>query len=79
MTDLLFRHIPEEHHAKLKQSARAHRRSMNQEIIVLLEQSLAEDRPLTPLPVPQPLLRAVPQRCMTMRDFVAAAPDSPGD
>jgi plasmid stability protein len=54
MTDLLIRHIPEELHAKLKQSARAHRRSMNQEIIVLLEQSLAEDRPL-PLPVPQPL------------------------
>lgn len=25
------------------------------------------------------LLRAVPRRCMTMRDFVAAAPDSPGD
>lgn len=59
MTDLLIRHIPEELHAKLKQSARAHRRSMNQEIIVLLEQSLAEDRPL-PLPVPQPLHGSFP-------------------
>lgn len=59
MTNLLIRQIPDELHAKLKQSARANRRSMNQEIIILLEQSLAEDRS-RPLPAPQPLHGSFP-------------------
>ncbi len=42
VTDLLIRQTPDELHAKLKQSARSNRRSMNKEIIVLLEQTLAE-------------------------------------
>lgn len=42
VTDLLIRQIPDDLHAKLKQSARANRRSVNQEVIVLLEQTLAE-------------------------------------
>lgn len=54
MTDLLIRQIPEQLHAKLKQSARENRRSVNQEIILLLERSLGEDRPPSP-PLPQPL------------------------
>lgn len=52
MTDLLIRQMPDELHARLKQSARANRRSMNQEIIILLERSLAEE---DPQPLPQPI------------------------
>lgn len=59
MTDLLIRQIPDELHSKLKQSARANRRSVNQEVIVLLEQSLAEENPQLP-PLPQPLRGAFP-------------------
>ena len=59
MTDLLIRQIPDELHTKLKQSARANRRSMNQEILILLERSLTEEKPLPP-PLPQPLNGAFP-------------------
>ena len=53
MTNLLIRELPEELHNKLKRRARANRRSMNQEIIVLLEQSMAAETPEThPLPKP---------------------------
>lgn len=54
MTDLLIRQIPDHLHAKLKQSARDNRRSMNQEILLLLERSLGEEKPPSP-PLPQPL------------------------
>lgn len=54
MTDLLIRQIPDHLHAKLKQSARANRRSMNQEILLLLERSLGEEKSPSPS-LPQPL------------------------
>lgn len=51
MTDLLIRQIPDELHTKLKQSARVNRRSVNQEVLFLLERSLDEgDLPSAPLP-----------------------------
>ena len=59
MTDLLIRQMPDELHAKLKQRARNNRRSMNQEIILLLERSVAEEQPLLSL-LPQPLRGAFP-------------------
>ena len=59
MTDLLIRQMPDELHARLKRSARTNRRSMNQEIIVLLEQSLAEEA-LQPTQLPPPLRGAFP-------------------
>lgn len=52
MTDLLIRQIPDELHTKLKESARANRRSMNQEVLVLLERSLGEETAEPPLPPP---------------------------
>lgn len=58
MTDLLIRQIPDELHTKLKESARANRRSMNQEVLVLLERSLGEGTAAPPLP--QPLEGAFP-------------------
>lgn len=59
MTDLLIRQVPDDLHAKLKRRARANRRSMNQEIIILLEQSTAEEIPAVPL-IPRPLRGAFP-------------------
>lgn len=59
MTDLLIRRMPEELHRKLKARARANRRSMNQEILVLLEQSVAGEK-LRPAPVVRPLKGAFP-------------------
>ena len=60
MSDLLIRQIPEELHAKLKRRARANRRSMNQEILVLLELSVAGDKPVPSPLLPQPLYGAFP-------------------
>jgi plasmid stability protein len=57
MTDLLIRQIPEDLHNKLKKRARANRRSMNQEILILLEQSLIGEKRAT-RHVPQPLIGA---------------------
>lgn len=54
MTDLLIRQLPDDLHARLKEIAMANRRSVNQQIIILLEHSLAEE-PSTPRPLPQPL------------------------
>jgi plasmid stability protein len=59
MTDLLIRQIPEELHLKLKERAQANRRSMNQEVLVLLETSLVETSAIA-LPLPQPLSGAFP-------------------
>lgn len=52
MTDLLIRHIPDELHTKLKDSARANRRSVSQEVLFLLERSLGEIAAEPPLPQP---------------------------
>lgn len=59
MADLLIRQMPEELHRKLKARARANRRSMNQEILVLLEQSVAEER-LRPATVVRPFKGTFP-------------------
>jgi plasmid stability protein len=59
MTDLLIRQMPEELHRKLKARARANRRSMNQEILVLLEQSVAGEG-VRPVPTVRPLKGAFP-------------------
>ncbi len=57
MADLLIRQMPEDLHKKLKRRAQANRRSMNQEILILLEQSLANNRG-APAVLPQPLVGA---------------------
>ncbi len=52
MTDLLIRQLPDELHTRLKLSAKANRRSVNQEVLFLLERSLEETKVETPLPGP---------------------------
>ena len=42
MPGLLIREVPPELHKKLKQRARAHRRSLGREALVLLEQALED-------------------------------------
>lgn len=59
MTDLLIRQIPEGLHSKLKKRAQANRRSMNQEILILLEESLVGKIAASP-PLPQPFVGAFP-------------------
>ena len=51
MASLLLKNIPESLHKKLKEQARKHRRSMIQEAIILLEESLS----LTPQTFPNPV------------------------
>ena len=53
MTQFLIRQMPEDLYRRLKARAKASRRSMNQEIIGLLEQSMAlAAPPVAPLPEP---------------------------
>ena len=47
MASLLIKRIPPELHARLKQRAAAHRRSLNSETILLLEQVLGVPSPAT--------------------------------
>ncbi len=52
MTDLIIRQLPAEIHRKLKERAQANRRSVNQEIQILLETALADALPPTSAPPP---------------------------
>jgi len=64
MPDLLIRNLPSELHARLKASATAHRRSMAQEAIIVVEKGLATAvLESTPRPLPEPL---IPRRPITM-------------
>lgn len=57
MPDLLIRNVPPELHARLKAAAAAHRRSLTQEAIQIIEENLSEPPtrslpPSNPLPIP---------------------------
>lgn len=58
MPDLLIRNVPPELHARLKAAASAHRRSLTQEAIQIMENNL--------LPVPSPP-RSLPSRIQLRR------------
>lgn len=51
MASLLLKNIPDVLHKKLKQEAKKHRRSMMQEAIIILEESLS----LSPVSFPAPI------------------------
>lgn len=58
MPDILIRNVPPELHARLKASAAAHRRSLTQEAIQLIENNLLpKPSPSRPLPKPFQLRR----------------------
>lgn len=52
MPDLLIRNVPPELHARLKAAAAAHRRSLTQEAIQIIESNLLPMPPPHPLPTP---------------------------
>lgn len=52
MPGLIIRAIPEGLHKRLKEQAAAHHRSMNKEIIALLEQALNMDQNIRDAPPP---------------------------
>ncbi len=52
MAGLVIRDIPEQLHARLKQQAAQHHRSMNKEVITLLEQALDMDNTVREIPPP---------------------------
>jgi len=52
MPDLLIRNVPPELHARLKAAAAAHRRSLTQEAIQIIESNLSPVPPPHPLPAP---------------------------
>jgi hypothetical protein len=52
MAGLIIRDIPEALHTRLKQQATAHHRSMNKEVIALLEQALNMDTAVREIPPP---------------------------
>ena len=64
MPDLLIRNVPPELHARLKAAAAAHRRSLTQEAIQIIEENLS------PLPPPSdPLKEPIkPRRPITMEE-----------
>ncbi|MDJ0756508.1 MAG: Arc family DNA-binding protein [Ardenticatenaceae bacterium] len=53
MTNMIIRQIPEELHQKIKERAARHRRSVNKEVLVLLEEALARHDAL-PAEPPEP-------------------------
>ena len=65
MASLLLKNIPNSLHEKLKEEAKKHRRSMMQEAIVLLEQSLS----LYPRVFPDP----VKSKKLITQDIITAA------
>ncbi len=54
MPDLLIRNVPPELHARLKAAASAHRRSLTQEAIQIMENNLLPAPP-PPRPLPRPI------------------------
>ncbi len=55
MPDILIRNVPPELHARLKAAAAAHRRSLTQEAIQIIEENLSPPQLLgTPLQLPSP-------------------------
>lgn len=55
MSQLLIRNLPEALHCKLKERARKHRRSLSNEVVILLEQALIADTAPT-LAMPEPFV-----------------------
>ena len=55
MSTLVLKNLPEELHARLKAQASAHRRSLTQEAILLLEQGLLARPRRAPVPLPPPI------------------------
>lgn len=56
MSSLLIKNMPEDLHARLKESARRHRRSMTQEALVILEKHLS----MGPVEFPEPVIPLKP-------------------
>ncbi len=68
MASLLIKNIPDELHELLRKRAARHHRSMNKEVIVLLEQVMEGSRPGA-IPEPAPLKRPIDTRTiMRARD-----------
>ena len=55
MSTLVIKSIPKEIHQFLKESARAHRRSLTQEVITILEQLMTVPKKEEPMPVKKTL------------------------
>lgn len=60
MASVLLKNVPEDLHRRLKEHAVRHHRSLNKEVIALLEGALGEPAP-QPLPAPMPLKRRLTQ------------------
>jgi plasmid stability protein len=52
MSTLVIKNLPEELHARLKEQAQRHHRSVTKEVVNLLEQGLERRREVAPLPPP---------------------------
>jgi plasmid stability protein len=60
MPTITVRNVPDHIHQHLKQRAKEHRRSLNQEVLQVLEDTVAESSPTDP--------QAVRQACATEQD-----------
>lgn len=69
MTALLIKNIPLELHRKLKLTAQRHHRSMNQQVITILEEKLGEAAP-PDVPPPFKLKKRLPSQwvCKVIRN-----------
>ena len=69
MTALLIKNIPAELHRKLKSVARRHHRSMNQQVIAILEKNLGEPA-FSDIPPPFKLRKRLTSRwvCRVIRN-----------
>lgn len=63
MASLLIKNVPEDLHKKLRERAAREHRSLNKEVIVIIEQALGARVPAA-LPKPVPLQRPVDTRTL---------------
>lgn len=74
-TTITLKNVPPELHRSLKESAKRHKRSLNQEAIHFLETALLPDQGYAPGPRQAPSLRSVGKILVSSEDLISRADD----
>ncbi|MCP5197934.1 MAG: Arc family DNA-binding protein [Gammaproteobacteria bacterium] len=75
MSTLVLRNVPDDLHHRLKEMAAAHRRSMNQEAIVLLKAALGE----IPVAAPKPTWDEFAEQLRVLWEMPVLDPRTPDE
>jgi len=75
---ITLKNVPSDLHRSLKESAKRHKRSLNQEAIHFLETALLQDQVDAPPPRQAPSLRSVGKILVSPEDLISRAEDMLG-